>query len=184
MGRDLAAENIDDWRPADLILLDDIVARRLLRRADVVVKKRPHARKAPDHIHRRDGALEIGAHGIAKIGRFGWRYHDLGGIARKIPISRADQREILFVGNGEDDATVKILENITAVVIEKLLDDDMTALHETNMARLASLRDLADHQIHPGPGGVDDDLRRNLALRARREIAYFDDPTASTRVRR
>ena len=49
-----------------------------------------------------------------------------------ILIGCAKQSEIIFIGNGKADAPIGILKNITAVMVVKLIDHQMTALHHAD----------------------------------------------------
>ena len=51
-------------------------------------------------------------------------------------VSRADQRELFLVGDGEDDAAVLVLEEIGARIVEFLAHDDVAALDEADIVHV------------------------------------------------
>ena len=69
-------------------------------------------------------------------------------------IRRADQGEILLIGNGKDDPPIRPLKEIALVVIVKPRRHDMAAAHQPH-AFLAVQPQLAvDHVARPGTGGI------------------------------
>ncbi len=116
--------------------LQHIVARRLLRLRGAVVIERPHRRIAPDDVAGDHRLVEIFAGGGAEIVGLLFGDPHVLRIAAVIAIGGADQREILLIGNGEDDAVVGVLEEIGARPLELLLDDDVAALHQPHMPGL------------------------------------------------
>ena len=82
-------------------------------------------------------------------------------------IGGADQREVLLVGNGKADAPVGVLEDVAAVVVVELVDDDVAALDQADAVGRVHADDRAEHLAHPGPAGVDQKLRAaTVVLRA------------------
>ena len=60
-----------------------------------------------------------------------------------ILICRADQGEITFVRDGENDAPILALKKVTLVVVKQPAGHDMTAPHQPDApARIASLSDV------------------------------------------
>mgnify|MGYP001221564184 CR=1 FL=1 len=87
--------------------MDDVVARRLLRGAGVIVVERTYAGIGPDDIGGRYLVAEVVVGRSAEIGGLFWRNLGLARIARIVAVGRAEQREIVLVGNGEDDAAIR-----------------------------------------------------------------------------
>ena len=54
-------------------------------------------------------------------------------VALIVLIGGADQREIVLVGDGEDDAAVLVLEEIGARIVELLRHDDVAALDQPDI---------------------------------------------------
>src|SRR3546814_13080225 len=50
-----------------------------------------------------------------------------------VGVSGADQREIAFIGNGEEDAPVGKLEEIGIIMVEQLAHDDMRSAHQPHL---------------------------------------------------
>ena len=73
----------------------------------------------------------------------------------KITVGGADQGELVFVGDGEDDPTIFVLENIGPLMVKQFFDDDMTALHHTNMFFRCAMGDMVEQFVKPGAGGID-----------------------------
>ena len=151
--------------------LELVVACHGRRVARFVVEQRAHARIAPHHVRRPHGALEVAARLFAQI-------VDLAGIdARRADlavvfhIGGADQRELAFVGNGEDDALVGVLEDVGMVVLEQLLHHHMAALDQAQRLALGRVGLLAEELRRPRPGGIDQRPRRDLVQRRRRHFA-------------
>ena len=66
-------------------------------------------------------------------------------------LGRADQREIVLVGNDEDDAPIPALKDIRLIMARQARHDDMRPAHEPQPVRVAGLF----AQIPgPRPGGV------------------------------
>src|SRR6476661_8018712 len=116
IGRDLAPVNRQQRRAAGGIELENIVTGRGLGFAGAVVIERANAGIGPDHVLGPDRFRQIFADGIAKVFYLFGRGFNLRRIAVVIAIGGADQREIVLVGNDEDDATVAVLEHVGAVV--------------------------------------------------------------------
>ena len=92
-------------------------------------------------------------------------------VALQLDVGGADQREALFVGDGEDDALVGVLEDVGVVVFEAARHDDVAALHQAQALggqRFAArwLRHLAQEALGPRAGGVDQRARLHRALAA------------------
>ena len=72
-----------------------------------------------------------------------------------ILIGGADQGEVTFIGNGENDAAIGILENIGAVVIIKPWQHDVATLDQPEARRLVAAHHRMLHRANPGAGGID-----------------------------
>jgi hypothetical protein len=83
-----------------------------------------------------DGCCEIFAGGVAQISDFGLADCGLVRVAGIVPVGRADQRELFFVGDREDDAPVAVLEEIGAWIVELLRHHDMAALHQPDIVHV------------------------------------------------
>ncbi len=116
IGGDLAAIDRQQRRAAGRVELEDVIAGGGLGFAGAVVIERAHAGIGPDHVLRLDRLCQIFADGIAEIFDFLRRRLHLGRVAVVIAIGGADQREIVLIGNDEDDAAVAVLEHVGAVV--------------------------------------------------------------------
>ena len=122
VGRDLAAEDRDDGRRvARRVGLEHVVARRRLRFARAVVVERADAGIAPDDVGDRDGLARNSPTPRGRDSRLPRREADtLRGIAVIVAVGGADQREVALEGNGEDDAPVRVLKDVGAVVVVEL----------------------------------------------------------------
>ena len=106
------------------------------------------------------------------------------GVAREIEVRRADQREVVLVGDGEDDAAVLILEDVGLAVVEQPAHDDVAALHEPH-ARGGVRRDAARHHGgHERTAGIDEGARLCGLPAARDRVAQLDQPSVADPARR
>ena len=81
-------------------------------------------------------------------------------------VGRADQRELVLVGDGEDDAPVAVLEEIGARIVEFLRDDDVAALHQPDIVDVVLADRARQHVVDPRTGGIDDQPRPDLLGRS------------------
>ena len=74
-----------------------------------------------------------------------------------IQIRGADQREVLLIGNGEEDPVVHVLEKVGLVVGELAPDDDMAAAHQPYLVGAFGFNVLAQQSSVPviALGGMD-----------------------------
>ena len=86
-----------------------------------------------------------------------------------LDVGGADQREVVLVGDREDDPLVGVLEDVGVVVLEQARHDDVAALDQPQVprrqrlalaARATPRRKASAH----GPGGVDHGARAHGAL--------------------
>ena len=80
--------------------------------------QRPDAGIGPDYVGRRYLLDEMIVDDLAEIGGLGGRNDDPGGVAFVSLVGCADEREIAFIGDGEDDAPVGVLQNIGLLALE------------------------------------------------------------------
>src|SRR3546814_1342575 len=71
-----------------------------------------------------------------------------------VGVSGADQREIAFIGNGEEDAPVGKLEEIGIIMVEQLAHDDMRSAHQPHLI-VGRRGGAMKHVEHRRPRGVD-----------------------------
>ena len=103
---------------------------------------------------RANGCLEILADRLAKVFDLAFRNLHFARFGVVIDIGRSDQRKVIFIGNGEDDAAVAVLENETAVMVEETLHHDVAALHQTHVRGAIGPDDPGQHLRNPRPPGV------------------------------
>src|SRR3569832_2588982 len=178
MRRDLAAIDREQRRAAGQIELEHIFAGRGLGFARAVVVERAYAGIGPDHIGRLHRFGEIFADGGAEIFdlRRG-RFHE-GGIAVVVLIGGADQREVILIGNDEDDAAVAVLEHVGAVVIVELAHHDVRSLHEPHFRPRVDARSRRQHLFAPWAAGVDQHARADHRALAASSILRRHFPDA------
>jgi hypothetical protein len=118
VGGDLSAVKSQQWCfPGATIQFQDVVAGSGLGVTFPVVKKWPDSGKGAYHLICGDWGEEIFAGGLAEIVYFTPADRDCGGITLEIDVSGADQGETAFVGNGENDPPIGILEDIGPIVV-------------------------------------------------------------------
>ena len=84
------------------------------------------------------------------------------GAAAVLDVGGADQREVIFIGNRKDDATVRMLENISIGMVEQLFDHDVAALDQPH-GFLRGLRGSGVEKARrPRSGGVDHAARPDV----------------------
>jgi hypothetical protein len=181
--RQLAADDRQQRRPARFrIEIEHVIARRRFGVAGAVVGQRPHAGEGPDDIGRREASHEIFVRRVAEIGDLRVAGARRARVAVEIAIGRADQREIVEIGNGEDDAAVAGLENIGESVVEQFAHDDMCALHEAHR-RARARRRLVQRPRDPGAGGIDENAGADVAARACLRLLHRQRPDVADAAR-
>ena len=98
-----------------------------------------------------------------------------------IGVGGADQREILFVGNGKEYPAIFVLEDIGAFVLEQAWHNEMAAADEPNIAprrRLNAGDRRMNDLVHPGSGGIDQRARADSACFLAISTADLDFPDA------
>src|SRR4029434_9211498 len=91
-----------------------------------VVVQRPHAAECPNDVVRADRPREVGVGNLAQVVDFAARNLRCFEIVHG-DVGRSDQGEIVFVRDDEDDAGVRILQDVRVVLGVHTRDDDMTA---------------------------------------------------------
>ena len=86
-----------------------------------------------------------------------------------ILIGGADQGEVAFIGDGENDAAIGVLENIGAVMVIKARQHDMAALDQPEARRLVAAHHRMLHRANPRAGGVD----QGVGVKFGRSITTF-----------
>ncbi len=130
IGGDLAAIDRQQRRAAGGVEFEHVIAGGGLGFAGAVVIERANAGIGPDHVRRLDRLGQIFADGSTEIFDFLGRGLHLGGVAVVVAIGGADQREIVLVGNDEDNPAVAVLEHVGAVVGIEFRHHDVGALHQ------------------------------------------------------
>ena len=77
-------------------------------------------------------------------------------------VGGADQREIAFIGNGENDPPVGSLKEIAPVMIEQPPCHDVTATDKPHLITVIHPDDALDDGFGPGAGRVDQHPRADL----------------------
>ena len=72
-------------------------------------------------------------------------------------VGRADEREILFIGNSEDDPLVRVLQDVGVVALIQPARHYVRALHEPRMFAGFYVQGAIQNARHVRSGGVDDD---------------------------
>src|SRR5581483_9221770 len=72
-----------------------------------------------------------------------------------VHIRRADEGELIFIRDGEDDAPVSVLKDVGEAVCEELRHDDVAALDQSDRSGGAHGRAIPHELIDPGSGGID-----------------------------
>jgi hypothetical protein len=107
VGGDLATEDIEQHAISSAaVLLDHIVTRGFLRFGSAVIKQGSHTGIGPHHIVRFDGLAKVFTGRTTQISHLVRRDFRLAHGAVMVCVGGADQRVVMFVGNGEDDAPV------------------------------------------------------------------------------
>ena len=94
----------------------------------------------------------------------------------EIEVGGADQRVVALIRDGEDDAAILVLEEISAVVVEEFAHHDVTAFDQADMMRLVLPKALAQHGIDPRAGSVDQDAGFHSAAQLAVEVLQLDGP--------
>ena len=159
VGGDLAAEDVQERRAAFGPQLEHVIPRGLGGRGRAVIIQRAHARIGPDDIIGGDVLLEIAVGEIQQILLFCRRADRFVVWRAVVLIGGADQREIGLIRDGEDDAPVGALKEISLVMVKQAPRDNVRAAHQAHtLGRVhvhAVLQDFAD----PGAARVDQHLR-------------------------
>ncbi len=80
----------------------------------------------------------------------------------EIFIGGADQGEFVFVRDGEDNPAIRILENIGALMVKQLVDNNMAAFDHANVFFGLGVGDMVLQLVKPGTGSVHQHLCLDL----------------------
>ena len=101
-----------------------------------------------------------------------------------VEVGGADQREVVLVGDGEEDAAVGVLEDVAAVVLVQPRHDDVAALAPAApLARGCRRSASGQHLADPGPGGIDQRAGRGPRARAPCRVAAASAASRRPRAR-
>ena len=114
-----------------------------------------HTREAVNDIITRQRMRQIAVGGAQQILGF-----VLGDVRRfrgvDVTLGGADQREIIFIGDDEDDAAIGLLEHEGIAAEVNPAGDDVRSLYQPKRRCIVAPEDAARDAFGPGPGGVDD----------------------------
>ena len=153
VGGDLAAE-YRQQRRAIGIQFQRVVAGDAAGVGRIVVQQRAHAGVGGHHVGRADLLREVAVAHLAQVGHFVAIDGYLRGVAVVFHVGGANQREVLLVGDGKNDALVRVLENVGVGVREQALHDDVAAFYQADGFAGRGLDDAAQQLLHPRAGGV------------------------------
>ncbi len=137
---------------------EQIVAGDGGRRLRGVVQQRTYAGVGADHVGRADLLAEIAVGHLAQVGDLAVVDLDLARFALVFEVGGADQGELVLVGNGEDDALVRILEDVGIRMAEQARHDNVAALDQAQPVAIAAAGRVG-HFARPWSGRVDDSAR-------------------------
>ena len=160
VGRELAADDRQRRREAGWgVEVERVVAchGRGARRS--VVLQGADAGKAPDDVAGPDRPIEAAIHHVAQVLRFDGLDGGRAGLAGPGHVGRADQREIVEIGNHEHDAPVRVLQRIGVVALVQPRHDDVAALHEAQRPCAGPTEPAREHFADPRACRVDDGAR-------------------------
>ena len=176
IGGDLAAEDVEQRRAPFGPQLEHVIPRGLGRRGRAVIIQRAHTRIGPDDVVGGDVLPEIAVGEIQQILLFCRRADGFVVWRAVVLIGGADQREIGLIRDGEDDAPVGALKEISLVMVKQAPRDNVRAAHQAHaLGRVhvhAVLQDFAD----PGAARVDQHLRGDRFGDAGHGVFHRDVP--------
>ena len=185
VGGELAAEDGEQRGAAGCGLqIQVVVAGGSLGLRGAVVVEGADAGIRPDDLVRGDGMFEVFAGAAAEIGAFLGGGGGVGRVTLEVEIGGADEGEVAFVGDDEDDPAVGVLEDVAVVVRVEAADDDMAAFDQAGAGGGFGVHDFAEYVVDPGAGGVDHGAGADLLRLAAAAGLQAEDPGAVARVRR
>ena len=108
-----------------------------------------------DDLLRTDGRAEDAEDGAAEIFDLCGVDGDVGRVAFERDVGRADEREVLLIGQDKDDAAIVVLEDVAVRAVVEAADNQVAAFDQAGVGGIRARmtrQDLGD----PGSGGVDD----------------------------
>ncbi|MCW0423200.1 hypothetical protein NB713_001143 [Xanthomonas sacchari] len=155
VGGELAAEHVEQGRTVARVQFQQIVAGDLGGVVLLIVEQRAHAAVAPHHVVRGDLLAEVAIGCLAQITRLLAVDARCGRVGVVVDVGGADQGVVLLVRNGENDAPVRLLEDVGMVVLEQPRHHDVAALDQAQRVVVADVRHLVQELHRPRSGGVD-----------------------------
>ena len=159
IGGYLAAKNRQHRCSVFIIIVEHKIPGDRGRSPAVVVEQRAHPGIGPHDVVAGYRCLKIFTRSIAQIVDFTIvDFCGTFGIAPRL-VGCADKRMIAFIGNGENDAPVLILENIAVVAFIFALHNNMTAFDQTQFCGMVAAVVHRRDRINPWAGGIHQNLR-------------------------
>ena len=93
-------------------------------------------------------------------------------------VGGADQRVVAFIGYGEDDAVVVILEDVGLVVGKLARNDDVAAAHQADIAGIVLPEHLVQYRVDPGACRIHDNAGGDGLPGAVARVLRLDAPLA------
>ncbi|CCE05018.1 hypothetical protein BRAS3843_1250017 [Bradyrhizobium sp. STM 3843] len=154
--RDLAAEDGEQRRRiVRAIDLEHIVARDCGRIFRVVVVERPDARKHMHNVARPRRSLKIAMQDLQQVGDLRCVDRDVLRSTVIYNVGGADQRELFLIRIDEDDATIRILQQIGLRSAPKFRHHDVASLHKPHVICGVHPGHALQDLLNPGPRGID-----------------------------
>ncbi len=169
---ELSPEYGEEWQlPIRRIDLQHIVTRDRRRIGFAVVIKRPDARITPNDILAPERRCQVAIDRGNEVLGLGLR--NPRRLVQRIDrdVGRADQRELILVGDHEDHALVRVLQEIGVRFAVDAWNDDMAALDQPYCCVQLHIERLAQDPLDPGPrrvdhaAGLDQRLRSGVGIR-------------------
>ena len=180
VGRDLAAIDRQQWRFARLALDIEHVVTGDRRRVVglMVVVKRPDTGIRADGIRRRNAAGEVGIHRVAEVLDLVIGDGHRARVAVIRNIRGADQRVVVFIGYGENDALVGVLKDVCVRPFVQLGNDDVTAFDQAEVLGLVVAEPLTQEEVDPRTRRVDNGAGLHRAFGPCRRVPERGVPKA------
>ncbi len=167
---DLAAEHRQQRRfVRGRVEFEQVIARDRRRVLGVfVLEQAAYAGVGPADIRRADVLLEIAIDGVAEVRGFFRADGNLRGVAVILEVRRPDQRVLVLVRNREDDALVRVLENVGVVVFKETSGHDVASLDQPDgVTRMrVAVERVLEQVADPRSGSVRDGARPHVEGRA------------------
>ena len=147
-----------------VVELQQIVARDPRRVGAAVVMKCAHTGIGPDEIALGNRLGQEAVHRPAQIHHLVLRDGNTARITRQHDIRRADQCELAFERDDEDDAAVVVRQHQGAARRQPAPNHHMTALDQSSCNDCGERRAVAQEALHPGPCSVHDSASADFHL--------------------